>query len=147
MTTPSAVTEIIGLWTAARHAIAVVERELDSRLTETLGIPFTTYAVLCTIAEFEIAASELSQQHIAVALGIDKSNVSRHIEAAVASGHVTSAPSAVSRRSKSVSLTASGREALAAAERLVAEFATGLDLRGAVSATRFLTAIGDAVER
>ena len=144
MTTVSA---IVDLWISSRRAIALVERELDMRLTDSLGIPFTTYAVLCTIAELGEAGAELSKQHIADALAIDKSNDSRHIETAVASGHVSSAPSATSRRSKSVSLTPSGQTALEAAEALVAEFASTLDLRGAADATRFLTAIGAAVQR
>ncbi len=156
MATPPSVAVIVELWTSARRAIAVVERELDGRLTTELGIPFTTYAVLCTIAELSDgdrsssgsgSGSELSQQHIALALGIDKSNVSRHIDAAVASGHVTTAPSATSRRSKSVGLTPQGKSTLEAAESLVAEFAVGLDLRSAAEATRFLKAMGDAVER
>lgn len=127
----------------------MVEKELDARLIAALGIPFTTYAVLCTVAELaELAESgaELSQQQIAHALGIDKSNVSRHIEAAVSTGHVASAPSAASRRSKSVTLTPRGRSALTAAESLVGEFADTLDLREAAATTRFLIAIGDAVD-
>lgn len=140
------VSAIVDLWISARHAIAVVERELDARLAESVGIPFTTYAVLCTIAELGESGIEISQQHIAHALAIDKSNVSRHIEAAVTSGHVSSAPSPTSRRSKSVELTAKGRASLDAAEALVAEFAQGLDLRSIAETTRILGAIGDAVE-
>ena len=155
MATPPSVAVIVELWTSARRAIAVVEKELDGRLTTELGIPFTTYAVLCTIAELSgsgsergsAGGSELRQQHIALALGIDKSNVSRHIDAAVASGHVMTTPSATSRRSKSVSLTAHGESTLEAAETLVAEFAVDIDLRSAAEATRFLKAMGDAVER
>ena len=156
MATPPSVAVIVDLWTSARRAIAVVERELDGRLTTALGIPFTTYAVLCTIAELRgsgsgsergsAGGSELSQQHIALALGIDKSNVSRHVDAAVASGHVTTAPSATSRRSKSVRLTPHGASTLEAAETLVAEFAVDINLRDAAEATRFLTAMGDALE-
>ena len=147
MATPPSVAVIVDLWTSARRAIAVVERELDGRLTTELGIPFTTYAVLCTIAELRHDSSELSQQHIALALGIDKSNVSRHVDAAVASGHVTTAPSATSRRSKSVRLTPHGASTLEAAETLVAEFAVDINLRDAAEATRLIKAMGDALER
>ena len=138
----SSVTDVVELWSAARHAIATVERRLDTVLTERLGLSFTTYAVLCTIAELG-SKREVSQQHIADALGIDKSNASRHIEAAVQAGLVSSAPSLQSRRSKSVGITPAGRTALAAAEELVADFASTLEPAAVRQTTRFLSGIGD----
>ena len=137
----TSVAALVELWTASRRAIAAVEKRLDAALQERVGIPFATYAVLCTIAE--LSQRELSQQHIADVLGIDKSSVSRQLDAAARVGLVTSTPSAESRRSRSVALTEAGREALRKSEAVVAEIATELPLDGIGSATRFLTALGE----
>ena len=142
----SSVSELVALWSAARHAIASVERQLDDALTRELGIPFTTYAVLCTIAELDDGSAEISQQHLADVLGLDKSSISRHLDAAVQAGQVSSAPSAQSRRSKSIALTPLGRSTLASAEVLVDELAGELELDGIAGVTGFLRAIGEAAQ-
>lgn len=134
------VAALVELWTASRRAIAAVEKRLDAALQQRVGIPFATYAVLCTIAEF--SDRQLSQQHIADELGIDKSSVSRQLDTAVRLGLATSTPSTESRRSHSVALTAEGREALSASERVVAEIATELRLDGIEQTTRFLSGLG-----
>jgi DNA-binding MarR family transcriptional regulator len=137
----TSVAALVELWTASRRAITAVEKQLDAALQQQVGIPFTTYAVLCTIAEF--SDRQLSQQHIADELGIDKSSVSRQLDAAVRSGLVTSTPSAESRRSRSVALTEEGRDALRKAEAVVAEIATELQLDGIDQATRFLSGLAE----
>lgn len=137
----TSVAALVELWTASRRAITAVEKRLDAALQQQVGIPFAAYAVLCTIAEF--SDRELSQQRIADELGIDKSSVSRQLDTAVRSGLVSSTPSAESRRSRSVALTAEGREALRQSEIVVAEIATALKLDGIEQTTRFLSGLAE----
>lgn len=98
--------QLIALWLQARHTVAALEAALDAALQDELGVPLARYALLCTLDDPDCA---LNQQVIASLLGVNKSSVSRHVEAAARAGLVRAEVSEQSRRDKTVRLTDSGR--------------------------------------
>ncbi|RZU66937.1 DNA-binding MarR family transcriptional regulator [Microterricola gilva] len=114
---------VIALWLQARHTAAAMESALDAELQRELGVPLTRYALLCTIDDPDCA---YNQQVIATLLGVNKSSVSRHVDAAAQSGFLVAEVSAGSRRDKSVRLTASGRRLVERGRAIVAGHAPTL---------------------
>ncbi|SDR78251.1 MarR family transcriptional regulator [Microterricola viridarii] len=115
--------QLIALWLQARHTAAAMEAALDARLQRELGVPLARYALLCTLDDPDCA---LNQQVIAALLGMNKSSVSRHVDAAAQAGLVAAAVSAESRRDKTVRLTESGRSLLERGRAIVAGYAPQL---------------------
>lgn len=109
--------QVLALWLQARHAVATLEAELDAQLHLELGIPLARYALLCTLDDPDCA---FNQQVIASLVGMNKSSVSRHVDAAAQAGLVVAEVSAESRRDKTVRLTASGRTLVERGRAIVA---------------------------
>ncbi|AMB59897.1 MarR family transcriptional regulator [Microterricola viridarii] len=119
----SAEEQVIALWLQARQTVAAMESALDAQLQRELGVPLTRYALLCTLDDPDCA---LNQQVLASLLGVNKSSVSRHVDAAAQAGLVAAAVSAESRRDKTVRLTASGRSLVERGRAIVAGYAPQL---------------------
>lgn len=115
--------QVITVWLQARHTVAAMESALDARLQSELGVPLARYALLCTLDDPDC---DFNQQALTELLGVNKSSVSRHVEAAVQAGLVVAEVSAESRRDKSVRLTASGRLLVERGSEIVASFAPTL---------------------
>lgn len=115
--------QVVAVWLQARHTVTAMETALDARLQAEIGIALARYALLCTLDDPDC---EINQQVIASLLGVNKSSVSRHVEAAVQAGLVVAEVSAESRRDKRVRLTASGRQLVERGGEIVASFAPAL---------------------
>jgi DNA-binding MarR family transcriptional regulator len=115
--------QVIALWLQARHTAAAMESALDAELQRELGVPLARYALLCTIDDPDCS---YNQQVIATLLGVNKSSVSRHVDAAAHAGLVVAEVSAESRRDKTVRLTESGRELVERGRAIVAGHAPRL---------------------
>lgn len=115
--------QLITVWLQARHTVAAMEAALDARLQAELGVPLARFALLCTLDDPGCA---FNQQVIASLLGVNKSSVSRHVEAAARAGLVVAEVSAESRRDKTVRLTAAGQLVVERGSEIVASFAPAL---------------------
>jgi DNA-binding MarR family transcriptional regulator len=124
---------------------AHLEREADRILSSELGLSTTTYALLSTLGGQE---HHLTQQGIAELLGVTKSSISRHMDAATAHGYLTPSSSPISRRDRAVELTPKGRQVLARADALVEAVLPGAATDADVAtATRGLTAVAARLKR
>lgn len=133
------------LWIAARQVAARLEREADRVLRAELGMSTTTYALLSTLGGHE---QHLTQQAIAELLGVTKSSISRHMDAATTAGYLVTAAAQISRRDRTVDLTAAGRHVLARADELVEAVLPGAaDDDDVAAATSALAAVADKLRQ
>ena len=130
--------QLLELWLSARTAVADLERALGERIQTECQASLAAYTLLCTLTAPD---DPLNQQAIAAVLGINKSSVSRQVDAAVKDGFATVDVSPLSRREKKVVVTARGRSVVDTGNRVLAEFAAGLDTDDAAHAIQILTAL------
>ncbi|GAA3863207.1 hypothetical protein GCM10022381_04060 [Leifsonia kafniensis] len=130
--------QLLELWLSARTAVTNLERALGERVQTECRASLATYTLLCTLSAPD---DPLNQQAIAAVLGLNKSSVSRQVDAAVKDGYATVDASPLSRREKTVVVTARGRAVVETGNRVLAEFASGLDTDDAAHAIRVLTAL------
>lgn len=130
---------LVDLWLAARRAVGALERAMESRLQAEVGISSPRYALLCATGS---GGDAPNQQGISAALGLNKSSVSRQVEAAVQDGHLAVRAAPGSRRDKEVVLTAAGRALLDRADAVLATLARDLDPQDADTALRVLDDLG-----
>ncbi|MEP7765594.1 MarR family winged helix-turn-helix transcriptional regulator [Sanguibacter sp. 25GB23B1] len=135
--------QLVDLWLGARRAVAALERAMESRLQAEVGISSPRYALLCATG----APGATNQQGISAALGLNKSSISRQVEAAVQDGHLAAHASPGSRRDKEVVLTPAGRALLDRADAVLATLARDIDPREADIALRVLDGLGSAAVR
>ena len=135
--------QVITVWLQARHTVLAMEAALDARLQAELGVPLARYALLCTLDDPDC---DFNQQVIASLLGVNKSSVSRHVEAAAQAGLVHAEVSAESRRDKTVRLTASGRLLVEQGSAIVASFAPSLPASQLDATLSTLTAFARTAE-
>ena len=130
---------IADLWVSSRRVATLIEREAERVLNEKLGLSTTTYALLSTLGS---QPEHITQQSIADLLGLTKSSISRHMDAATAAGYIAPAAQPASRRDRSVELTPLGLEALARADEIVEAMMPGAATDPDVAAAiRALTAV------
>ncbi len=101
------------LWFALRKAATIAERRAESVVSGQAGVSLGLYMVLSVLHAHE---GPVSQQAIADRLGLTKGTVSRLLDGARREGMVETAPSAVSRRERAVTITAAGRGVVDAAD-------------------------------
>ncbi|MGO4102404.1 MarR family winged helix-turn-helix transcriptional regulator [Leifsonia sp. YAF41] len=139
MTDPQdASAQLLELWLAARTTVATLERAIGERIQADCQASLASYTLLCTLSS---PNDPLNQQAIAAVLGLNKSSVSRQVEAAVKDGYATVEVSPLSRREKTVVVTPRGSAVVDAGNRVLAEFASDLDPDDAEQAIRLLTAL------
>ena len=130
--------QLVDLWLGARRAVAALERAMESRLQAEVGISSPRYALLCATGS---PGSATNQQAISAALGLNKSSISRQVEAAVQDGHLAAHAAPGSRRDKEVVLTPAGRTLLDRADAVLATLAREIDPDEATVALKVLDAI------
>jgi DNA-binding MarR family transcriptional regulator len=135
---------LVDLWLGARRAVAALERAMETRLQAEVGISSPRYALLCATSS---PGSATNQQGISAALGLNKSSISRQVEAAVQDGHLAAHAAPGSRREKEVVLTPVGRDLLERADAVLATLAHDIDPREARIALSVLDGLGSAAVR
>ena len=136
--------QLVDLWLGARRAVAALERTMESRLQAEVGISSPRYALLCATGS---PGSATNQQAISAALGLNKSSISRQVEAAVHDGHLAAHAAPGSRRDKEVVLTPAGRSLLDRADAVLATLARDIDPAEARIALAVLDGLGSAAVR
>lgn len=130
---------VADLWIATRRVSALLEREAERVLGRELGLSTTTYALLSTLSAHP---DHITQQAIADLLGLTKSSISRHMDAATAAGYIAPAAQPSSRRDRAVELTPLGREAVRRADDIVERIVpSASDDADVAAATRALAAV------
>ena len=136
--------QLVDLWLAARRAVAALERTMESRLQADVGISSPRYALLCATGS---PGSATNQQAISAALGLNKSSISRQVEAAVQDGHLAAHAAPGSRRDKEVVITPAGRTLLDRADAVLATLAREIDPDEAAVALKVLDALASPAVR
>jgi len=94
-------------WYSVRKAAAILEREAEAVIVAELGLSFGQFMVLSVI---EAHPGPLIATAIADHLGLTKATVSRLIDQGARAGWISVSPDPASRRSRLISLTATGED-------------------------------------
>jgi DNA-binding MarR family transcriptional regulator len=132
------------------RAALLSERVGERRFHAHVGIGRAAYLVLRAVEDAGDAGAR-SQQSIADHLSLTKGAVSRHVAAARRNGWLTIEDSPVSRREKTLALTARGRDLTARGRTVQREYEElcdrRLDAADTAAAVRTLKAVCESLER
>lgn len=106
--------------TLLHHLSAVFTRESDQILQEQLGIGFSQYKILSTLAENPAT----QQKHIAFALGQTEASISRQIKLLQRRGFIESKRNPNNRREHLTALTIKGIRITEAAQSVLTNYQT-----------------------
>ena len=104
--------------TLLQHLAAVFARESDQILQEQLGIGYSQFKILGTLAENPVA----QQKHIAFTLGQTEASISRQVKLLHAKGMLESRVNPANRREHITQLTPKGQRITTAAQAVLKNY-------------------------